>query len=174
MSVSSLFNSPTYGQTYTLTSFDSSLEMDTSADLINFNIRAMIVTTANGIIYKYITLPAGKYLATMSACITLRGNTAADQVVNYAQLQIVSNANVLYGASTAYNKNLLRTLANTATSALAINESVIIELTAETQLSLRMVYNSTGNADALTTKDTSIGLNPVFQCLNQIVFKEIL
>jgi len=174
MSVASLLNSTSFGQTFTLTSFDSSLTMDTSADSINFNERYMTVTTANGVLPKYISLPAGKYIATMSSCITLRANTAADQVVNSAQLQIISDAFVLYGATTFYNKNLVRTLANTAVSTLPINESVVIELTATTNLTLRINYNSTGNVDALITRDTSLGLNPVFPCVNQIVFKEIL
>lgn len=174
MSYSSLLNNPSTGQTFTLTSFDSSLEMDTSADSVNISERYMTVTTANGILPKYITLPAGRYLATMSSCITLRANTAADMVVNFAQLQIISDTLVLYGASTTYNKNLVRTLANFAVSTLPINESVIIELTAPTALTLRLNFNIIGSAGALITRDTSLGLNPVYPCINQIVFKEIL
>lgn len=171
MSVSSFLNSPTFGQEYILTSFDSSLTVAISGSTTAFSEKPVTVTTTDGGLPKYISLPAGKYLATMSCCLFVPADTASATVVNYAQLQIVDDTaiSVLYGASTTYNKTLATTAANIPTATLYMNETVMIELPTQKNLTLRLAYNITGNACG--TKDTPFGVNPVITPLNQIIFR---
>jgi len=174
MSISSLFNSPSFSQEYILTSFDSSLTVAISGSTTAFSEKPITVTTTDGGLPKYITLPAGKYLATMSCCLFVPADTVNATVVNYAQLQIVDDTaiSVLYGASTTYNKTLAIVAANIPTATLYINETVMIELTAQTNLTLRLAYNITGNGCG--TKDTPFGINPVITPVNQIIFRQFI
>jgi hypothetical protein len=172
MSVSSLLNSPTYGQVYTLTNLGGARATLASASTA---IRELgIITIAGGATDLYITLPAGKYMAEMECCLnTTVGGTAVD--IRFAQLQLIgintAGANQLLGFGTSYNKNMDGTLANIMDNNLFMKDSVFINLTETTQLTARLAYNID---NICATKSGSIATNPVLPCENKIIFYEVL
>jgi hypothetical protein len=170
MSYSSLLNSPSFGQEYILQSFDSSLTVAVSPNATGYSEKPITVTTTDGAIPKYISLPAGKYLATMTCCLQA---TAINTTIFSAQLQIVDDTaiSILYGSSSMYSKAFGATLANIPAITLYMNESVVIELTETKNLTLRLAYNANV---ACATIDTNLGVNPLIPGINQIVFRAFI
>jgi hypothetical protein len=172
MSYSSLFNSPSYGQTFTLTNLGGARATQASAATA---IRELgIITVAGGASDLYITLPAGKYLADIECCLTTTVNgTAVD--IKFAQLQLIgintTGANQLLGYGTSYNKNMDGTLVNILDNNLFMKDTVFIILTETTQITARLAYNID---NICATKSGNIGTNPVLSCENKIIFKEVL
>ena len=52
-----------------------------------------------------------------------------------------------------------------------MNETIYIELTAPTNLTMRLGYNLTGGASS--TRNTAFGIAPVTPCSNKVVFYKI-
>ena len=181
MSVASFLNSSVYSNnpinftsnTLTLTSLKNDIPIVVSARADLFN-ELNIITDAPGVTPEYQLVPAGNYIVNVTCCIGATVGGGAATVVNTAQLQIVDNTaiSVVYGVSSMYTKNLGATITNLAQSTLYINESIYIKKNEDTNLTLRLSYNITGNACA--TKSGTIGINPLLPCANKMVFTKIL
>jgi len=172
MSYSSLFNSPSYGREYTLTSLKNNITLEASTSTVNFNEKS-IITDAAGANPIYQTLPAGKYIAVMTCALSnITDGTAT--VIKFAQMQLINDLAIptLYGSSSGFGKTLDATIANIPNNVLYMNEVIYLELTATTNLTMRLGYNLTGGLPA--TRATSFGIAPVTPCANKVVFYEVL
>jgi len=178
MSYSSLFNSPTYGKTYTLTNSAGAIALPTVGVTL-FEPKIIIAaspSTATTPIF--ITIPAGVYSVKMNCAIQ---PASASSAINFAQLVIVDDTDVLYGAGSSFNKVASATTANRPANQLFINETIFITLTTTKQLTMRLNYNITVAAGATISGElglydgtTYAAPNPRIPCENNVVFTSLL
>jgi len=174
MSVSSLINSPSYGQKYTLTNLRGNIAIPVSA--ATAFAETVITCIASAATVLNITLPAGRYLAKMECCITAIAGQAS--VVNYAQLQLIGNNtsggnNQLLGAGASYGGiTFTGVVANVGANNIFIKDDVFFTIPEETTLSMRLVSNVL--TAGCETRDTDLPFNPAQPCENKVTFYELL
>jgi hypothetical protein len=172
MSAFGLLNSASYNLNYPLVSLKNDIPLPVSISTTAFN-EVAIITNATGVSALYQSLPAGNYVAVMTCAISnVTDGTAT--VVKFAQMQLIDDSTtpILYGSSSSFGKTLDATIANIPNNVLYMNESVYFELTATTNLTVRLGYNLTGGASA--TRATSFGIAPLTPCSNKVVFYSIV
>jgi hypothetical protein len=169
MSSSSFFNSPSYGNTFTLTNLAGAIALPVSSSATAFTPIA-VITPVGGVGSLFKTIPAGKYAVTLICAV--ESSTAIVTNLNFLQLQLVDDTDVSYGISSSYGKNTSTVIANKPANTIYINDTIFINITTAKNFTLRLNYNIISGAGA--TVSANLASNPAVVCENQIIFREIL
>lgn len=172
MSSYSLINQPLYGRKYVLTNLAGARPVTACAATALEELA--LTKVASGASDLYITLPAGKYTAQMESCLTTTVD-GTPVIIRYAQLQLIginsAGNNQLLGVGQSYSKTMDGTFVNILNNNLYLSDTVFLDLTETTQLTLRLAYNINV---VCATKSGNIALNPILPCENKVTFYSVL
>ena len=178
MSYFDLINSAAYGETYTLTNAGGSIPVASikvnGTSVAEIPIMYSAALPGGSILFQ--ALPAGKYVVEMN-CVLTPTHAGDATPINFAQLQLVDSANVVYGVSPIFKMTAsgTQTVAGTYdqfTNFCVMNATIFITLTTGTSLTMRLACNT--STYALATYTGVLATNPALTCENSIVFNTVI